>query len=283
MINLSKKNIVKVSNESGFLKDNVEKVMRLIDILETIFSSEWKNKLVLKGGTAINLFYSGMSRLSVDIDMDYIGETKKEMLTDKENFREYLKSILFQKGYTSSDASKRYYALDSYIFQYVNNGGNKDNIKIDINYMNRTHLLHFEKKTISALGYENNLEISVMNKDELYGSKIAALIDRGKPRDIYDVFRVLDLGIINHSQLLKKCLIFYNCIGGDATIIDKKYTMMDYATPRDYKTMLKPLLTKKERFDQEAAKEKIKHFLDNLLVFSDNEKKFVERIKENEY
>ena len=90
--------------------------MRLIDILETIFSSEWKNKLVLKGETAINLFYSGMSRLSVDIDMDYTGETKKEMLTDKENIREYLKSILFQKGYASSDASKRYYALDSYIF-----------------------------------------------------------------------------------------------------------------------------------------------------------------------
>ena len=37
MIDLSRKNIVKVANESGFIKDNVEKVMRLIDILETVF------------------------------------------------------------------------------------------------------------------------------------------------------------------------------------------------------------------------------------------------------
>ena len=40
MIDLSKKNTVKVANETSFIKDNVEKAMRLIDILETLFSSD---------------------------------------------------------------------------------------------------------------------------------------------------------------------------------------------------------------------------------------------------
>ena len=283
MINLSKKNIVKVSNETGFIKDNVEKVMRLIDILETIFSSKWKDKLVLKGGTAINLFYADLPRLSVDIDMDYTGKTKEEMLADKEDFRDYLKSVLFQKGYSLSEASKTHYALDSYVFQYINNGGNKDNIKVETNFMDRAHILHDEKKTISALDYDGNVEISVMNKYELYGSKFAALIDRGKPRDIYDVSRAIDLGILDHSQLLKKCFIFYNCIGDDASILDKNYTVIDEVTPRDFKTMLKPVLAKKEKFDYDAAKVKIKKFLDGLLIFSDSEKAFVEKFKENEY
>ena len=74
MINLSQKNVVQVANLTGFIKDNVEKVMRLADILEFICSTQWKDKLVLKGGTAINLFYRQLPRLSVDIDLDYIGQ-----------------------------------------------------------------------------------------------------------------------------------------------------------------------------------------------------------------
>ena len=79
MINLSQKNVVKIAKETNFIKDNVEKVMRLADILEFVFTSKWKDKLALKGGTAINLFYRELPRLSADIDLDYIGDTKKEM------------------------------------------------------------------------------------------------------------------------------------------------------------------------------------------------------------
>lgn len=84
MINISQKNVVKIAKETNFIKDNVEKVMRLADILEFVFTSKWKGKLALKGGTAINLFYRELPRLSVDIDLDYIGDTKEEMEKDKE-------------------------------------------------------------------------------------------------------------------------------------------------------------------------------------------------------
>jgi len=65
-----------ISSKYGFIKDNVEKVIRLMDLLEILFSSEWKDKIVLKGGTAINMFYFNMPRLSVDIDLDYLGDTR---------------------------------------------------------------------------------------------------------------------------------------------------------------------------------------------------------------
>lgn len=85
MINLSQKNVVKIAKETNFIKDNVEKVMRLADILEFVFTSKWKDKLVLKCGTAINLFYRELPRLSVDIDFDYIGDTKEEMEKIRKN------------------------------------------------------------------------------------------------------------------------------------------------------------------------------------------------------
>lgn len=79
MIDLTSDNIRAIAKTTGFIKDNVEKVMRLIDILEEIFSTKWKDKLVLKGGTAINMFYMDMPRLSVDIDLDYMGNDREEM------------------------------------------------------------------------------------------------------------------------------------------------------------------------------------------------------------
>ena len=113
MINLSQKNVVKIAKETNFIKDNVEKVMRLADILEFVFTSKWKEKLALKGGTAINLFYRELPRLSVDIDLDYIGDTKEEMEKDKEELWNFLQMALFQKNYSLSPQSKRYFALDS--------------------------------------------------------------------------------------------------------------------------------------------------------------------------
>ena len=58
--------------KSKFNRDTYEKVLRLIDVLEFINQDEFlKNKLALKGGTAINLLEFDLPRLSVDIDLDY--------------------------------------------------------------------------------------------------------------------------------------------------------------------------------------------------------------------
>ena len=283
MIDLSKKNIVRIANETFFIKDNVEKVMRLIDILETLFSSEWKDKLALKGGTAINLFYRNLPRLSVDIDLDYLGQTKEEAVADKESIRTYLKSALFQKGYALSDASKYHYALDSYVFQYQNNGGNRDNIKVEINFLDRAHILPLSKTKIAAFGYNGEAEIAVLNLYELYGSKFAALIGRSKPRDVYDVYGAIERDLFSDKDLLKKCFVFYNCIGGEADILENDLSIIDGVKNKDYTRMLNPVLSKAERFDPVSAVKRIKEYLIGLLVFTDEERLFVERFKQKTY
>lgn len=65
-------NLIEIDNiaiELNFIRDNVEKVIRLCDILKYINSEPLlSSSLVLKGGTAINLLVMPIPRLSVDID-----------------------------------------------------------------------------------------------------------------------------------------------------------------------------------------------------------------------
>ena len=68
-----------ISQEKGFVRDNLEKVIRLAEILRYINQSPLLQKsLVLKGGTAINLTVFRMPRLSVDIDLDFAQNCNKE-------------------------------------------------------------------------------------------------------------------------------------------------------------------------------------------------------------
>ena len=68
----SRNDIDNLAAELNFIRDNMEKVVRLCTILEYINSdSMLANHLVLKGGTAINLLVMPLPRLSVDIDLDF--------------------------------------------------------------------------------------------------------------------------------------------------------------------------------------------------------------------
>ena len=56
MNSYNKKDIAQLASETHFLRDNLEKVLRLVDVLQFIMQNDKLNDcLVLKGGTAINL------------------------------------------------------------------------------------------------------------------------------------------------------------------------------------------------------------------------------------
>ena len=50
------------------------------------------------------------------------------------------------EDYFISKDAREHYALLSFIFSYINNAGNRDNIKIEINFMDRCHILPLVKK-----------------------------------------------------------------------------------------------------------------------------------------
>jgi predicted nucleotidyltransferase component of viral defense system len=71
--------IARRAHDNGFPADNLEKVLRLRELLIELHKHPFlKDKLVLRGGTALNLFYLGLARLSVDIDLNYIAHVDRE-------------------------------------------------------------------------------------------------------------------------------------------------------------------------------------------------------------
>ena len=74
---------------------------RLLDIFQQILSVPYlKERFVLKGGTALNLFcFESLPRLSIDIDLNYIGEIKREkMLAEKPIVVDAIHQILNSKS-----------------------------------------------------------------------------------------------------------------------------------------------------------------------------------------
>ena len=93
--------IENISKNTGFIGSTLEKVDRLIRILEWMNSDEKLNKLLaLKGGTAINTAIFNFPRLSVDIDLDLTENlSKEEMIKERENIHNLLVNYLNSNNY----------------------------------------------------------------------------------------------------------------------------------------------------------------------------------------
>ena len=247
----------KVARETSFIRDNLEKVIRLSNILEFLVSNDdLKGKVVLKGGTAINLTVFDMPRLSVDIDLDYC-----------------------------CNSSKNTHALDSWVFSYLNAGGNRDNIKIEINYMMRAHILEpMTRKT--SVPFIEEVDVYALAPLELFGSKIKALIERAAPRDMYDVNRMIKENIFKEDQMdmLRKIVVFYLAVEGKNKP-EKAYSFERIRNIRfpQIRSALIPVLKKTEKFDFEEAKTNVISFLSELLILGDAEKDFIESFNQGEY
>ena len=62
-------------------------------------------------------------------------------------------------GYSLSPKSKQYHALDSFVYEYTNAGGMKDNLKIEINYMLRCHILPVTRKQVGLPWNDKELTV----------------------------------------------------------------------------------------------------------------------------
>ncbi len=73
--------VVTLAGETGLPTGTLEKVLRLMDVLQEIARDPvLADRLVLKGGTALNVFHLKLDRLSVDIDLNYVGALDRQAM-----------------------------------------------------------------------------------------------------------------------------------------------------------------------------------------------------------
>lgn len=281
---LSKAFIGQKAEELNFNRDTLEKVFRLTEILNFLNTDTlMKDCLALKGGTAINLTIFDLPRLSVDIDLDFTQNIgREEMLNVREKLKTTLQKYMSANGYDLSPKSKFPHALDSFVFTYTNCGGVKDNIKVEINYSLRTHILPVERVETTVLG--QTVEVRRLAKTELFASKIVALLSRTAPRDLYDIHNMIRQNVFpdEEKELLKKCIVFYRALNDNAADTFD-LSVIDALKPYEIKTMLLPVIHRKEFVDLPQMKQTVKGYLSDLLTLNDEEQEFLRDFANKRY
>lgn len=275
------------AKEKGFQRDTFEKVLRLKEILYFMNSDEFlKQHLVLKGGTAINMTIFALPRLSVDIDMDYMpNDSRDDMQKTREKITEKIELYMAREGYLLSPSSRFSFSLDAFYFQYINAGGNKDIIKIELNYSLRAHLFEPVQRIILTDIFDDAFTVQTLEPMEIFAAKANALISRAAARDLYDFSNMIDKQLFSDADtnLFRKSIIFYNTISQE--YINKTFdtSALDRLNFSRIKKELFPVLKKKDNFDLEGRKHKIKRYINALMHTTEDEMKYMSAFENREY
>ncbi len=182
-----------------------EQVRLLVALLPSVAKQRC---FALKGGTAINLFLRDMPRLSVDIDLAYLPVEDRDAS---------LAGIDTALGAISADIERHIPRAE--VKASVLKGTDKRlkllvrqgdiHVKIEVSPVLRGSVYPAEDRQLSARAEKafGFARTPVLSFEDLYGGKICAALDRQHPRDLYDVYWLLQHEGIN--ERLKNAFMVY--------------------------------------------------------------------------
>lgn len=194
--------VLPVAESTGFKAEMVEKVLHLLNLLNTLNSHPFlKGKWVLKGGTALNMFMLDLPRLSVDIDLNYIGALDRDsMLAERPKIEQAAQAVFSREGFTTKRVPDEH-AGGKWRLSYQSITGQSGNLEVDLNFMFRQPLWDIQPADSHPLGDFQSKSIPVLHMHELAAGKLAALLARGQARDLFDCHRILNMDDLERDRL----------------------------------------------------------------------------------
>ncbi|MGH7321102.1 MAG: nucleotidyl transferase AbiEii/AbiGii toxin family protein [Candidatus Rokuibacteriota bacterium] len=176
------------SASTGFRPDTLEKVLRLLRLLDQVTRHPFLgSRLLLKGGTALNLFYAAAPRLSVDLDFNYVGSVARDqMLQERPEVESAINQVVVGEGYRVQWGRDEHAGRKLYL-TYVSGLGSQDRIEVDLNYLFRVSLADPEIRSAWTPDPDFPCEARLVSREEVMAGKLLALLDRVAARDLYDV------------------------------------------------------------------------------------------------
>jgi predicted nucleotidyltransferase component of viral defense system len=208
-VKLSQSEVMGLASSEGFDPVTLEKVLQLMNLLNTLGVHPYlKGKWVLKGGTALNLFHLDLPRLSVDIDLNYIGALdRNEMLDHRPRIEEAVQAVFSREGFTvrrvpTDHAGGKWRAV------YQSYSGRTGNLEVDMNFMFRQPLWKPNATDSVQLGRHVALGVPILDVHELAAGKLAALLARSQVRDLFDCRQIFN-NIKLDAKLLRIGFVAY--------------------------------------------------------------------------
>jgi len=173
-----------LSTATSFTASTVDKVERLLEVLAVLRDDPLLGSLfVLHGGTALNVFSDELPRLSVDVDLMYLGQLEvPAMRAERPRVDARLREVVGKLGYAVRGTNHEH-SGQTYRLRYGD-----EHIKIDVTYLARVALLEPVEQSCPVCSPP--VSFPVLDSRELVAGKVKALMERTASRDLYDLARV---------------------------------------------------------------------------------------------
>lgn len=283
---MSKDILLKEAKASHYKPEILEKVYRLLTTLDQFMSVPYlRERLVLKGGTALNLFYfDTVPRLSIDIDLNYIGHVDREvMLREKPIINEAINHILQQNQF-ELNRNPTHHAGGKSVWRYPSVLGQKGNLEIDLNYMYRQPLWPISWLA-PKLQFEKKINVPVLDIHELAAGKLSALFSRSASRDLFDAHYLLTKCKLKAQKLRITFVVYLAMTEIDLSQLKPQYIGYDIL---DIRNRLFPVLRQVELPHRQNDLKKwannivneLHELLSMLLPLDKNEIEFISQLRE---
>ena len=195
---------------TGFRPEILDKAIRLLQLLDAFQKHPFlKERIALKGGTALNLFvFDNMPRLSIDIDLNYIGSSERTvMLRERRDIEQIIKEIIDREGFALSRVPTQH-AGGKMHMKYTSAMGRNANLQVDLIYTLRVPLWPVQMRNSCTLGSFQARDIPVLDIHELAVGKLCALLSRMAGRDLFDAYNLLKLKEFDPERLRLAFVIY---------------------------------------------------------------------------
>jgi predicted nucleotidyltransferase component of viral defense system len=198
---ISRGTILEWQNTAPWQTDEqIEQDLLISRILTEIYQSEFlKERLLFRGGTALHkLYFPEPLRYSEDLDFVQIKSEPAGPIADA--IREIIEPWL---GPAQTDARRDSFKM---YFRFNPETRQDSEIKIKLEWNTREHFSLYGIENIpfgvSTKWYEGDCSIQTYALDELAGTKLRALYQRKKGRDLFDIAELMDRKLINLERTI---------------------------------------------------------------------------------
>lgn len=170
----------------------VEQDLILHSMIHAIYSDEaLASKLAMRGGTCLNkLVWAVPVRYSEDLD--FVQTTAEKIGPTVDRFREIMSSIYEDEA--EWESTKESFKL-FYSFVPEGNPNGRQRIKVEINTREHFSVEGYAKRSLilDSLWRKGKTEVTTFSIEELFATKLRALYQRRKGRDLFDLWKSREL------------------------------------------------------------------------------------------
>ncbi|HEX5051583.1 MAG TPA: nucleotidyl transferase AbiEii/AbiGii toxin family protein [Planctomycetota bacterium] len=211
-------------------------------------------RLAFRGGTALHkLFLLPPARYSEDIDLVQVRPAP--IGADLDRMRSVLGTWLEETRWKHGDGG----VTLNWRFDSEDEPSRPVRLKIEINTREHGTRLgyHFEELAVASRWFTRRARIRTFQLDELMGTKLRALYQRRKGRDLFDLVRALDDPRASPERIVAVCV---DCMAAGGTPITRAAMAANLATKRShplFRADLSPLLAAGATFDVDSALDRV--------------------------